>query len=206
MRVAHEKLHRQRKLRHRVPEPVPKNSVWGIDTSCVSDASKAQHIVLGIIDHGTRMNVGLRRLERFNAWAFLSCVFAAIAQFGKPATIKTDNHQVFRSRLVKLVLGWFEIRLIHSRPARPWENGYIERLFGTFKIHLRGYVMQDARHLAQSLPHFQYWYNAARPHQHLGGRTPSQAWHDLDPFTSIPKTAHAFSAWEGRLKGLVLRH
>lgn len=206
IREAYAALHRQRELKHQVPPPMPINRIWAIDTTCVTDAGKTQHIVLGIVDHGARLNLALQYLERLNAYTFLSCVFWAMGKFGKPAAIKTDNHPVFRAKWVKRVLRWCGVRLIHSRPARPWENGRIERLFGTFKSCLRGYAIRDVKHLVQSLADFQFWYNTCRSHQHLGGLTPSQAWSGIDPYAITPKTVSEFTAWNGRLKGLVLRH
>ena len=173
LQEAHEALHRQTECKHRVPEPIPKNRVWGIDTTCVTDANKIQHIVLGMIDHGARLNLMLQYLKRLNAYTFLGCVFLAMGQFGKPAAIKTDNHPVFHTKWVKRVLRWCGVRMTFSRPAKPWENGYIERLFGTFKSCLRSYVIRDAQHLVRSLPSFQFWYNIVRSHQHLGGCTPA---------------------------------
>ncbi|MBJ7310420.1 hypothetical protein H7U20_09455 [Rugamonas sp. CCM 8940] len=98
IKEAHEALHLQKKLKHRVPEQVPLNSVWGIDTTCVTDANKTQNIVFGIIDHGSRLNAAMQYLKRFNSWTFLGCVFLAIGEYGKPTAIKTDNHPVFHSR------------------------------------------------------------------------------------------------------------
>jgi transposase InsO family protein len=180
--------------------------MWGIDTTIVTDALGTRHIVLGAIDHGSRLNLMLQQVKRFNSWTFLGCLFLAIGRFGPPAMIKTDNHPVFRSAAVKMVLRWCGIGLRHSRPARPWENGYIERLFGTFKRSLAGYVINDACHLRRALPAFQFWYNVCRPHQHLGGQTPQQAWLGIDPWKTVPRSARSFSAWGGRLRGIVLRH
>ncbi len=127
-------------------------------------------------------------------------------EFGKPVAIKTDNHPVFHVRWVKRILRWSGVKMTYSRPAMPWENGRIERLFGTFKSCLRGMVMRDAGHLVQALPDFRYWYNHARPHQHLGGRTPHQVWSGIDPYKNAPTAVTEFCAWGGRLKGVVLRH
>ena len=96
--------------------------------------------------------------------------------------------------------------LRHSRPARPWENGYIERLFGTFKRCLDDYVIRDEFHFRSALPALQFWYNVTRSPQHLGGQTPQQAWLGIDPFKKAPRSALAFRAWGGRLRGMVLRH
>jgi hypothetical protein len=104
IKQAYDALHLHRELKHRVPPSMPINRVWGIDTTCVSDVSNTQHIVLGIVDHGSRLNLALRHLKRFNTWTFLGCVFLAIGQFGKPSAIKTDNHAVFHAKWVKRVL------------------------------------------------------------------------------------------------------
>lgn len=205
-RQAYEALHRQKALKHLVPPPLRRNLIWGIDTTFVRDAHGHVHQALGIVDHGTRLNIALRWLKHFNAWTFLGCVFLAIGQFGRPVTVKTDNHAVFHSRWVKRVLRWAGIRQCFSRPASPWENGRIERFFGTLKSCLRGYVIGDARHLARALADFQFWYNVVRPHQHLGGTTPAQMWHGIDPYRQAPKAVLGFEAWDGRLRGCVLRH
>ena len=206
IKEAYAALHRRRELKHRLPERTPNNQVWGIDTTCVTDASGVQHVVLGAIDHGSRLNLMLRRVRRFNRWTFLGCLLLAISEFGRPQAVKTDNHPVFRSRLVKRVLRWCGVGLRHSRPARPWENGYIERLFGTFKRCLADHVVRDGFHLREALPAFQFWYNVTRPHQHLRGQTPQQAWLGVDPLKTAPHSVLAFSAWGGRLRGMVLRH
>ena len=201
----YEKLHIQKTLKHRVPRFLKKNAIWGIDTTCVRDASLKQHIVLGIIDHGSRMNVLLQNVKRFNAWTFLEYLFLTIGMYGKPKAIKMDNHQVFRSQLVKQVCAWVGVRLRFSEPGKPWQNGRIERFFGTLKVALKRYVIQDGWHLIQSIEQFQLWYNVTRPHQHLKGFTPMNVWCGQDPLRSIPKDVAIYSAWNSTLKGLVLR-
>jgi hypothetical protein len=38
------------------------------------------HTVLGIIDHGSRLNIALRRLPRLNAWTLLGALFLAFGE------------------------------------------------------------------------------------------------------------------------------
>ena len=71
------------------------------------------------------------------------------------------------NRLASLWLRWCGVGLRHSRRARPWENGYIERFFGTFKRSLADLVMRDASQLRGALPAFRFGYNVTRPHQHF---------------------------------------
>ncbi|MBK6725643.1 MAG: hypothetical protein IPG63_00020 [Xanthomonadales bacterium] len=46
----------RRDIRNRVPRSVPKNCTWGLDLTTVTDMTKRQRLVLGIVDHGTRMH------------------------------------------------------------------------------------------------------------------------------------------------------
>ncbi|MEN9868304.1 MAG: hypothetical protein RL748_3894 [Pseudomonadota bacterium] len=202
---AHERLHLQKKLKHRLPQAHGKNDVWGMDTTCIQDAQGVVHCALGIIDHGSRKILLLRHLKRFNAWTFLGSLFLAVGEYGKPKAIKTDNHAVFHSRRVQRVLRLARIRSAFSTPGKPWQNGRIERFFGTLKAALSGYTILDQNHLRRAMTQFQFWYNVTRPHQHLNGRTPSEAWDGVDPFRAQVKTVHVFVAWGGRLKEMVLR-
>ena len=201
----HRRLHLQKELKHAIPAPMEKNAMWAIDTTYIVDQTSGKpQIVLGIIDCGTRMNLALRYVKRFNAWTFLTHLFLTIIKFGKPVAIKTDNCAVFHSKMVRLALKTCGIIQRFSRPGRPWENGYIERLFGSLKAMLKGYAIRDTQHLALTMAQFQFWYNNCRPHQHLMGQTPAQKWHGVNPFKRIPQKQMLFDFWEGKLKGLVL--
>ena len=202
---AYELLQLQKTLKHRIPLPLARNVLWGIDTTCIRDVAGRQHIVLGIIDHGSRRNLMLQHMKRFNAWTFLGYLFLAFGKYGRPKSIKTDNHAVFRSLQVKKVLRKCRVRRRFSEPGKPWQNGRIERFFGTLKAELRFYMIADRKHLIQSLAQFQFWYDVTRSHQHLNGNTPIDAWEGIDSSVQPPKSIKKFEAWNGRLKGIVIR-
>lgn len=201
----HDQLQMQKGLKHRIPRHQERNIIWGIDTTCIRDAQGTVHLAIGIIDHGSRKCLRLHHLKRFNGWTFLGHLFLAVGKYGKPAAIRTDNHAVFHSRRVQRALKLARIKSTFSAPGKPWQNGRIERFFGTIKAALAGYGVMNQTHLVQSLVQFQFWYNFTRPHQHLNGRTPAEAWDGIDPFFAPVKTVHGFVAWGGRLRGLVLR-
>jgi len=49
---------------------------------------------------------------------------------------------------------------------------------------------------------FRFWYNHARPHQHLDGRTPAMAWARAD----TPRgRGRFFAAWDGWLAGYAFK-
>jgi hypothetical protein len=52
-----------------------------------------------------------------------------------------------------------------------------------------------------SLAEFRFFYNFVRPHQHLQGRTPLEAWHGVDPFMRRARLRGWFEAWDGLLQG-----
>jgi transposase InsO family protein len=124
------------------------------------DALGVRHDVLGIVNHGSRLSIALRPLKRFNAWSLLGCLFLAFGEFGKPNAIKTDNHPVFHAKWIKRVLRWCGVAQRFSAPGKPWQNGRIERFFGTLKASPRDDVIRDGQHLWPALSGFRIWYNA----------------------------------------------
>jgi transposase InsO family protein len=203
---AYEALHRRREWKHRVPEAQPCRRTWGFDASQVRDSQGLAHIVLGIVDHGSRLNIVLRRVRRFNVWTLLGTLFLAFGEHGVPLVLKLDNHPVHHAKWFKRVMRAADVRLRFTELASPWQNGRIERLFGTLKAALRDHAIADALHLDPSLAQFRFWYNVVRPHQHLGERTPWQVWQGIDPYRRQPKRGLWFEGWNGRLRGWVLRH
>lgn len=192
--------------RKRIPRPIANNVEWGLDTTLLRDAKSQTHTVVGLLDHGSRLSLMLRTLPRFNTWTLLGTILLTIGCHGKPAAIRLDNHPVHHARRFKNIMRWLGIRLQFSRPASPWQNGRIERFFGTLKMHLHGWRFTDGRCLAQGLDEFRHYYNAVRPHQHLVGRTPNEAWQGIDPYQRPPRRCLWFEGWDGRLRGWQLKH
>ncbi|OGS97669.1 MAG: hypothetical protein A3H31_12150 [Gallionellales bacterium RIFCSPLOWO2_02_FULL_57_47] len=75
-------------------------------------------------------------------------------------------------------------------PGCPWQNGRIERLFGTLKEKLDQWQVPNIAQLNCDLSTFRYWYNHVRPHQNHDGRTPAEAWSGVDPYAKLPKQEH----------------
>ena len=97
------------------------------------------------------------------------------------------------------------IRHERSDPGCPWQNGRIERLFGTLKAKLDWLEVVSFDALNVALGEFRFWYNQARPHRHLGGATPAEAWSGVNPFAAKIKSEYWFEAWDGLLQGYYLR-
>ncbi|MBA5689968.1 integrase core domain-containing protein [Rugamonas apoptosis] len=195
----------RRRYKRRVPPPVRSNATWGLDYTGKTDTTNTVYPVIGIIDHGSRLALALRPLRQRTAVATLKALLLTVETFGTPGTIRTDNDAVFTSRLFRFGLRWLGIRHQPSQPGCPWQNGRVERLFGTLKEKLDQFAVPDFHALERALAEFRFWYNAVRPHQHLNGWTPKEAWHGRDPYVRAPKSVRRFHAWDGLLEGVHLR-
>lgn len=191
----------RRKIKHARPKPVPRNRVWGLDLTGKVDTAGNLHMIFGLIDHGSRTLLRLAALPNKCSWTLLGHLFLAIGKYGKPRAIRTDNEACFTSRLFRTVLALSGIRHQRSELHCPWQNGRIERLFGTLKQKLDQWEIAGFKALNLSLAEFRFFYNVVRPHQHLQGRTPHEAWHGIDPFTRRAKLRGWFTAWDGLLQG-----
>ncbi|WP_423009632.1 transposase [Undibacterium sp. JH2W] len=195
----------RKETRNRFLEPGPANLRWRIDGTGKMDSSGVTHFILGIVDHGTRMNLLLQRLELATSVTILECIKDAMQLFGQPKIIRTDNASVFRSKKFRRALKELGIHQEFSAPGKPWQNGRIERLFLTLKEKLNLTTPVNGMMLDCMLNDFTTWYNFIRPHQHLHGYTPAEVWTGVDPYISAPKSVQYFSAWDGLLTGYYLQ-
>lgn len=201
----YEVLNLRRLFKRRIPKPVPNNYLWAIDLTGKGDVHGNLHSILGIIDHGSRKLLTLDAVRNKNAWTLLGYLFLAIGKFGKPRAIRSDNEAVFRGGVFRLALALAGIRHQFTTPGCPWMNGRIERAFGTLKSKLDKLKIDGHDSLALLLAEFGFWYNAIRPHQHLNGLSPDEAWYGIDPYSRAPKSTQLYSGWGGLLQGFYLR-
>lgn len=195
----------RRRIRRRKATAGPANHTWALDLTGKQDIYGEQHAILGLIDHGTRRLLALAAGPNKSAWTLLGYLFLAIGRFGKPQAIRSDNERVFTGKVFRAVLRLVGIRQQFSDLGCPWQNGRIERLFGTLKSKLDHWRVLDHEQLQSALGQFHFWYNAVRPHQNLNGRTPLEAWQGIDPYRQAPKREKWFEAWDGLLQGYHLR-
>lgn len=196
----------RRNLKHAKPKPVARNLIWGIDLTGKTDTQGKCHSLLGIIDHGSRHLLYLQALSDKTSHMLINCLRKIIITYGKPKIIRTDNEAIFTSRVFRLGLKKLGIRHQRTDPGCPWQNGRIERLFGTLKDKLDQWIVTGIEQLNADLNIFQHWYNHVRPHHNLNGQTPAEAWNSINPYTKPPKQEHWLEAWDGLLSGYELRY
>jgi putative transposase len=198
----------RRAMRNALPRPVPVNAVWAMDMTFYTDTSGTQHAAIGMLDHGSRLVLCLQTLLKRNSWAMLGHLCFAIARHGKPKRLRTDNERVFTSWVFTTFLKLAGIGHQRIQTCAPWQNGRMERLFGTLKPLLRQLLIPSKAALQQALEEFTLFYNHVRPHQNLGGLTPAEAWNGYSQpelAQTPPKHTTIVRALDGLLVGYWMR-
>ena len=195
----------RRQIKNARPKPVPGNLVWGLDLTGKTTLDGRTRLVLGILEHASRAALWLEAFETKSSWILILKLAEAIRRHGKPRAVRTDNEATFASRTFRLALALLGIRHHRTDPGCPWQNGRVERFFGTLKEKLDRLAVDSFETLNAALIEFRFFYNHIRSHQNLRGSTPAEAWAGVDPFADSFKKEYWFEAWDGLLSGYYLR-
>lgn len=183
-------------LKRRIPVIGPPNDTWGVDLTGKQIEGKTRWI-LGVLDHGTRACMDLAVLPDKRSISIVRALIPTMQRFGIPKVIRTDNEAIFTGRLFRTFLSLLGIKHQRIDLACPWQNGRIERFFGTLKEKLDQLEVFTSTGLAQLIGEFRFWYNHLRTHQSLQGYTPAEIWNKRHP----KQRAFYYSAWAGLLTG-----
>lgn len=204
----HEIAELRRQMRAAQPRTVDVNHTWAMDMTFFTDTQHTTHAAIGILDHGSRLALRLHTLTRRCSWSMLGHLCMAIAQHGKPKRLRTDNEAIFNSRVFNTFLKLAGIGHQTTQKHAPWQNGRIERLFGTLKPLLRQLAIPSGAALQMALNEFRLFYNHARPHQNLHGLTPAEHFAGLRPadLRQMPiQQATEVQALAGLMRGYWIR-
>jgi putative transposase len=159
---------------------------YQIDATEVKLTTGATTFIFEVLDDCTRMLVACHAAPAETGTAAIAAITKAIAEYGAPALVLSDNGAAFTSRLTRPgSLSSFArtlldrgIRPINSSPYHPQTCGKVERHHQSLKKWLRA---QPAPHtiadLRQLLERYRSYYNHQRRHSALPGRaTPHHAW------------------------------
>ncbi len=112
----------------------------------------------------------------------------AIAKYGKPKRIRTDNGPEFTSKAFDAWAYAHGIEHHFIRPGKPTENAFAESFNGRVRDEfLNQHCFTSIGHARDLGSDWHQDYNAVRPHTSLGGRSPEQFLADLRG----PHGAHA---------------
>ena len=95
----------------------------------------------------------------------LAALTDALAKYPAPTILHSDQGTEYLSYKHQLVCDQYEITLSCSTRASPWQNGFMERFFGSFKPELgRLANYQDLGQLYEAIALTVHYYNHDRIH------------------------------------------
>jgi len=121
-----------------------------------------EHYLAVVLDLKTRQVVGWRLGTRHSSELTLAAVLTA------PAILHSDQGSEYLSYKHQELCSRMEIILSCSKRASPWQNGFMERWFGNFKLELGNIARhRDVAQLHETIALAIFYYNTKRIHSAL---------------------------------------
>ena len=101
--------------------------------------------------------------------------FGTLRPVGPTPTLRSDNGLIFQSRRFRAACRDYRLAQEFITPYSPEQNGLIERFFRSLKeecVWQRTFA--DFAEARRAIAAWIGWYNAVRPHQALGYRSPTE--------------------------------
>jgi putative transposase len=152
------------------------NQVWAADITYIPMARGFLYMV-AIIDWYSRYVLSWRLFNTLDAGFCIEALEEALKK-GSPDIFNTDQGGQFTSEAFTGLLDQHGIRISMDGKGSYNDNLFIERLWRTVKyeeVYLKAY--QNGRDARISLGNYFRFYNAERPHQSHGYRTPAEVYY-----------------------------
>lgn len=116
----------------------------------------------------TRRILGWKLGASHSAELTYEAVLDALSKYPPPSILHSDQGSEYLSYKHRDLCDSLEIQLSCSAPASPWQNGFMERWFGTFKLELGSFAKFDnLDKLHEGIAMQVYYYNTKRIHTAL---------------------------------------
>jgi len=149
------------------------NQVWAADITYIPMARGFLYLVV-IMDWHSRYVLSWRLSNTLDTSFCVEALEEALRK-GRPDIFNTDQGAQFTSEAFTELLKQHGVKISMDGKGRYKDNLFIERLWRTVKyeeVCLRAY--QDGKEARVGLGDYFRFYNAERPHQALGYRTPAE--------------------------------
>jgi putative transposase len=158
------------------------NQVWAMDITYIPMARGFVYLAV-VLDWFSRRVLSWRVSITMEATFCVETLQEALAKYGKPETVNTDQGSQFTGVDFTGVLIKNGIAISMDGKGAWRDNVFIERLWRSVKyeeVYLRAYDgVSEAR---ASIGRYLDFYNGRRPHTSLDRRTPDQAYFNQPPF------------------------
>jgi len=163
------------------------NQVWCADITYIPVQRGFLYLV-AIMDWATRHVLAWRLSNTMDASFCVDALSEALARYGKPEILNTDQGSQFTSFDFTGVLKAAEITISMDGRGRCMDNIFIERLWRSLKyeaIYL--HELTDGFVAERVIGEWIDFYNTERPHSSFDGRTPAEAYGNVRPVDMMDK-------------------
>ena len=130
---------------------------------------RSWHYLAVVISLKTREVVGWRLGLRHSSELTHEALLDALSKHPSPAILHSDQGSEYLSYKHQLLCQRMEIQLSCSNKSSPWQNGFMERWFGNFKLELGNPNQhKDLPQLYEAIALKIHYYNTQRIHTALG--------------------------------------
>jgi putative transposase len=153
-----------------------KDSLWSVDLFRCESIVLKSYWVMVVMDHFTRQIVGFD-VAPTDVDGVAVCRMFNHARSGQPLPkhLSTDNDPLFRFHRWRANLRVLEIDEVKTVPCVPCSHPFVERLIGTIRQEYLDHILfWNCLDLQRKLARFAAYYNQARVHSALTGKTPTE--------------------------------
>lgn len=168
------------------------NDLWHVDATRHLLANARPFWVVDLVDDHSRFLLATHVCASPTAAAGWAAVRAAVAAYGLPRQLLSDNGLNFTGRLRGVTVAFERqvraagIELIHARPYHPETLGKLERQHATQNAWITDHGAPRSLPAAQRLlDAYRTDYNTARPHEAIGQQFPAEIYRP-DPGLELP--------------------
>jgi putative transposase len=158
------------------------NERWALDATHIDCGADGWAHLIAVIDCHDRAIIGWEFARRGRAKEAeraleMACLtrFGTLRPGGAVPIIRSDNGLIFQSRRFRDACRFYRLPQEFITPYTPEQNGVIERWFRSLKEEcVWQHQFRSFADAQQAIRAWIRWYNAERPHQALGYRSPQQ--------------------------------
>jgi putative transposase len=151
------------------------NHVWSWDFVEDQTENGTRFRLLTLLDEHTRECLAVHADWSIRAVDVITVVEAAMARYGVPGHLRSDNGPEFIAYAIQDWLGDKKVKTIYITPGSPWENAYIESFHDKLRDEcLNREIFGSLLEARVVIEQWRLHYNAERPHSSLGYKTPAE--------------------------------
>jgi transposase InsO family protein len=146
------------------------------------------HYLAVVLDLKTRQVLGWKLGLRHTSNLTYTALLDALSRHAVPAILHSDQGSEYLSYKHQEICQRLGITLSASTKASPWQNGYMERFFGTLKDELPPLVqLKTTEQLHEAIALTMHYYNHLRRHSALNNMSPAAYAASQEAATPLPK-------------------